>query len=1006
MNLNTRFRRSALLISILCALCVFVVNLSAAETTDDSPAAELASFQIADGFEANLFASEADGVIKPIQIRFDTRGRIWVIGSSVYPQIEPGQVPNDKVLILEDTDHDGRCDKVTVFADGLMIPTGIELANGGAYIGHGTELLFLKDNDGDGKADERRVVLRGFGTGDNHQNINSFLFGPGGEMWMCQGLHIYSNVETPWGIVRLHKAGLWRFRPRIKKLEGFYGSEHEPQNPWGYVFTDWGEPIVIAGNNSSPIYPVPGLVVDHLDLPPALIWKNGQGRKSSGADIVGTTHFPESWQGLVITGGYINNAVWALKILDDGAGFALEDRPPLIRSTSRNFRPVDVKFGPDGALYIADWYNPIIGHYQASFRDPNRDKTHGRIWRITAKGRPLTKPPQLADATIPQLLNDLESPDPWTRHFAKRVLADRPKVEVIAAADKFLAGRSGREAAHALLPEELVLKELLGVYQSHEAPNPDLLARLSHAEDAGARAYAASVIGEWADHLDDPLALLRPLARDKKARVRLQAIVASTYIHSPAAINVALDASSLPLDKFIDYALKQAVHALKPYWLDAFRTGSLKFTPPRILFLVRTDGTPDTLDALRDLSIKPGLNPTSAESIRLALIQNGTAQDITKITLKLATENPPSLTALKALVETSLARKIIPDAEVEPVVTAFVTGKSPAIPQNEKLIRKIRMEGVKLAALWKIASLRDRVAAAALDPNEAIDVRTAAAEALTYYETPENKAALFKLVSGDNPALRRKAFPGLLSLDASTAIDLAANAATSTNAGWNWDSTFTALLQRKGAPPAFARALESKAPCKQVAQAGIRVMNSTGRRDETLAGVLTKALGSEPQHRTIADVAEIARGVREQGDPLRGEAIFRRPELGCVNCHAVKGKGGKIGPELSALGTAQPLDFIIGAILDPQKEIKEGYISTLVITKDDDEFQGYIVREDNREVVLRDTLQNKEIRIPRNSIKLRKQSGSLMPSGLTDSLSKSEFRDLIRYLSELGSAIR
>ena len=172
------------------------------------------------------------------------------------------------MLILEDTDGDGRCDKTTVFADGLMIPTGLELGDGGAYVGHGTELLFLKDTDGDDKADERRVLLRGFGTGDNHQNINSFLWGPGGELWMSQGLHIRSRVETPWGIVRLEQAGIWRLWPRRLKLEGFYGSEHEPQNPWGFVFTDWGEPIVLAGNNSSTIYPVPGLIVNHRDDPP------------------------------------------------------------------------------------------------------------------------------------------------------------------------------------------------------------------------------------------------------------------------------------------------------------------------------------------------------------------------------------------------------------------------------------------------------------------------------------------------------------------------------------------------------------------------------------------------------------------------------------------------------------------------------------------------------------------------------------------------------------------
>src|SRR2546427_1984807 len=143
-----------------------VLGASALAADADDPAAELASFQVADGFAVNLFASERDGVVKPIQIRFDPRGRLWVIGSTVYPQIEPGQAPNDKVIILEDTAREGRCSKTTVFADGLMIPTGIELGDGGAYVSQGTELLLLKDHDGDGKADERRIILRGFGTGD------------------------------------------------------------------------------------------------------------------------------------------------------------------------------------------------------------------------------------------------------------------------------------------------------------------------------------------------------------------------------------------------------------------------------------------------------------------------------------------------------------------------------------------------------------------------------------------------------------------------------------------------------------------------------------------------------------------------------------------------------------------------------------------------------------------------------------------------------------------------
>src|SRR5438876_4243019 len=173
---TARVRRGILMLLIWS----FSGALSLVFGASDDPAAELASFEVAEGFAVNLFASEKDGVVKPIQMRFDARGRLWVIGSTVYPQMEPGQVPNDKVLILEDTAGEGRCSKTTIFADGLTIPTGIELGDGGVYVGHGTELLFLKDNDGDGRADERRVLLHGFGTGDNHQDINLFRWGQRG----------------------------------------------------------------------------------------------------------------------------------------------------------------------------------------------------------------------------------------------------------------------------------------------------------------------------------------------------------------------------------------------------------------------------------------------------------------------------------------------------------------------------------------------------------------------------------------------------------------------------------------------------------------------------------------------------------------------------------------------------------------------------------------------------------------------------------------------------------
>ena len=217
---------------------------------------------------------------------------------------------------------------------------------------------------------------------------------------------------------------------------------------------------------------------------------------------------------------------------------------------------------------------------------------------------------------------------------------------------------------------------------------------------------------------------------------------------------------------------------------------------------------------------------------------------------------------------------------------------------------------------------------------------------------------------------------------------------------------FASFLQRQGGAAALANALAAaaKRPMKLAAEIGLRLMSTSGRRNEQLARVLTEAAGYiiRGQNMTPAEIGAFVAEVRAQGDAKAGADVFRRPQLGCTACHSVNGEGGNIGPNLSALGTAQPMDFIIGAILDPQKEVKEGYMSISVATKEGEEYQGYQVRETGDELVLRDALQNQEVHLRRDVIKEKKQIGSVMPVGLADSLTRAEFRDLVRFLSELG----
>jgi len=939
---------------LLAAALLPVHPAALAASNASSPEADLATFKPAPGFEVNLFASELDGVVKPIQIRFDPRGRLWVIGSSVYPQIRPGEKPNDKILILEDLDKDGRADKVTTFADGLMIPTGLEVAGDSntCYLGEGETLWRLADTDGDGRADQREVVLRGFGTGDNHQNINSFRWGPAGELWFCQGLHNVSRVETPWGVKRLSQAGIWRLRPRSLKLQGFYGSAAEPQNPWGFVFTRWGEPIELAGNNSTIIYPVPGLVEGGPADQPSFIWKTGRGRKMSGGEIVENPHFPEEWQGRLVVGGYINNTIWAMEIREDGSGFALADAEPLLTSSSASFRPVDVRFGPDGALYLCDWHNPIIGHYQASFRHPDRDRTRGRIWRVTAKGRPLVSPPALAGLPTSALASHLASQDRWTRDLSRRILSSRPAADVAASLQAWIS-QPGRTDAD--------LSEALNLLLDHERVDWAWVQKLAAATDPNARARAAYAIGLASPPPAEAGATLVALAGDSHPRVRLHAVVAAAAAAGPSSMPAIFAAAAQPSDPFIAYAMRQAVAVLKPLWLPGLKDGSLPGInePSSLGALIQFGGGAETLEALRAKLRGTIPAETDAAPFFRALLQHGNADDLLAALEKLAAANPALANSLAAEVGAQARRRMLPRPKGAEERLARLSREA-ADP--------VAAEALGLAGLWRIDSLRPA------------------------------------LISG--AATRPSVMAGLLQLDPAAAARLLSLRAADPAPWPNSGAMATRFLERAGGPELLAKALEATPPAPGHAASLRAAFNAAGPIHPALEAALAPGGSQAPAAwRWSEELAkDLAAEVRALGNPGRGGQIYHRPELACAACHALGGTGGLAGPSLDTLGTAQPVEFIIGALLDPAKEIKEGYSAVEVESKAGDLHSGYPIAEENGAVILRVPATGELIRVRNETIATKRPLGTLMPSGLADSLSRADLRDLIAFLASTGRA--
>jgi mono/diheme cytochrome c family protein/glucose/arabinose dehydrogenase len=523
-------------------------------------AEEQATFKVADGFVVNLFADESLGVAKPTQFAWDAKGRLYVCCSPTYPQAVPGVKPRDYILRLEDTDGDGKADKSVRFAEGLTMVQGVEpLVEQDGFISlivcDFDRLLLLTDKDGDGKADDTTVLMSGFGVGDTHQLVNSVSHGPDGTLWMSQGLHAITRVETPRGIVSLPKSGLMRYDLKNQRLQPFFQYGKAGHNCWGVAFDDYFQPFHKSGDRVAGYYSLPGLGA--IETPDEYAGTHSlfdSPLKSNSVDIVGTKAMPPELQGAAFIGGYYGNTLDLHRFVDDGSGFKTERIVSPIISSSKAFRPVDVSVGPDGALYACDWFNAVIGHYQASYADPRRDRSHGRIWRITAKGLPTVKQPDLVAMSESELFAQLGSPERWTRTHARRLLFHRPAEKVAAAAETFMT--KDRADAQVL--------EALGVLQSHGLIRPTLLDRLQSSADFRVRAYAARVAGEWSGRIPDAQARLAKAIADSHPRVRLEAVVALSHVGGQASLRTALGAVGQPTDKFLDYALKQTVRHLLP----------------------------------------------------------------------------------------------------------------------------------------------------------------------------------------------------------------------------------------------------------------------------------------------------------------------------------------------------------------------------------------------------------------------------------------------------------
>lgn len=653
---------------------------------------------------------------------------------------------------------------------------------------------------------------------------------------------------------------------------------------------------------------------------------------------------------------------------------------------------MDVKIGPDGALYICDWYNPIIQHGEVDFRDPRRDQVHGRIWRLTVKDRPLSEWPKLAGAAVPDLLNELQSPRKWVRHFAKRELREQGATKVKPALDSWTATLDSKspDSGHLLL-------EAAWVREGLNAFSPKLWRELWANSDARVRAAALRILTHRWREMPEVMKVLEQAVGDDNAQVRLWALAVLADMRQPQAFNVAMRLLDRPMDENLDFLLEQVAREQADVWMPGYQKGVIKLNdnPKHLVYAMKATGRSDALKPLFEALVAGKLGPDDAGAV---LAVAGDAADPAQAGELVAMVGNPKLATfrtavLDALIKAAETRKVAPP-NAAGTVAKWLAETDAALTER----------AARLAGLWKIESARPILAGWLTDAGRPMELRTAAMHGLAALGGVPSRDLFNQVFDQQKDVATRILMVDGLSyvgpiLAGKRAVELLGNLP----AGASPSPVFASFLRNKQLPGVLASALNESTIPEPVAVEGIRMASSRGIQGPLLDALrLAGKVRQMDKPLSAEEMAAMVARVKSEGDPARGESVFRRQQLLCFTCHAIGDAGGVIGPNLVSIGGSAPVDYLIESLLEPSKKVKEGYHMVVVTLKDRQVVSGGLVQDGQDEMVIRDAA-NQLHKVPRAKVANRQISPvSMMPPGLTASLREDEFLDLVRFLSELG----
>jgi putative membrane-bound dehydrogenase-like protein len=954
-------------------------------------------------FELKLFASDDQLGGKPICMNWDERGRLWVAVTTDYPNAlkRPGQ-GRDRILILEDTKGTGRADKVTEFADKLSIPTSLTFYKGGVVVHQAPQTLYLKDTKGTGRADVRQVLFSGWHTNDTHAGPSNLHYGL--DNWLY-GIVGYSGFDgTVGGERHSFRTGFYRFKPDGSKMEFLRNTNN---NSWGVGFSEEGVLFGSTANGNPSVYlPIPnryyeavrgwsstvlGGIAGNAPMHPITdkvrqVDHHGHFTAAAGHALYTARTYPRYyWNRTAFVTEPTGHLIATFSIQDEGSDFRSRNAFNLLASDDEWCAPVMAEVGPDGNVWLIDWYNYIVQHNPTpagfktgkggAYETELRDKKHGRIYRLVYKKARPARPTSLAGATPAALLAALRSDNMLWRTHAQRLLVERGKTDVAAELCKLVEDKTvdavglNAGAIHALWT-----LHGLGALRDGK-PAAVALAALAH-PSAGVRRNAVAVAPR--DAKTTGAILDANLLKDADAQVRLAALLSLAELppsdRAGAALAARLADAADMADRWIPDALTAAAAAHDFSFLEA----ALKLKadlPPRARAVLTTvaahyaqapaKGTADrVLSALNQAPLK------TAEAVLAGLAQGWNKKDATPL-------RPETEKALAALL-----------AKLPPAGKASLLRLSAAL--GSKGLGKYAAEVLKSL----LATLADDKAG--------VPERTAAARQAVELR-PADDAVLAAVLDAVSPQAGPTLTAGLLDAAAASTAPGAGAALLKRLDGWTPGARTSAvrvLLLRRGTTLALLDALEAGKvrlldlpldqrqalaahPDRRVAARARKVLEQGG------------GLPNPDRQKVIERLTPLA---KKTGNAGKGKLVFKAQ---CAKCHVHSGEGANIGPDLTGMA-AHPKEELLVHIFDPSRSVEGNFRVYAVTTLDGKTYTGMLAAESRTTIEIVDA-EAKRTTIRRSNVEtLQGSPKSLMPEGFEKQLKEDEVVDLLEFLTQRG----